>query len=95
MYTLIPALLSLAFTGVVSAASPVTHQVQVGKGGILFAPDHVPANAGDSVKFHFFSSGHSVAQGVYDKPCTPFDNGFYSGFQPVTKGKSVCQCSQV
>lgn len=64
-----------------------------------FAPNQVSAVVGDILEFHFAGPGkgavgsnHSVAQGVFDKPCNPAPNGFFSGYMPVnaTSTEAVC-----
>lgn len=63
------------------SASPAIHTVQVGLGGLNFAPNSLTAAIGDQIEFHFASSDHSVAEGSSSNPCRPSgDSAFYSGF---------------
>ncbi|KAF7505918.1 hypothetical protein GJ744_012453 [Endocarpon pusillum] len=55
-----------------------------------FAPNEVTAAVGDVLEFHFagpgtgvLGSNHSVAQGVFENPCNPAPNGFFSGYMAV------------
>lgn len=61
-----------------------THNVVVGgAAGLVYTPNQVYAQPGDSVKFHFQFKNHTVTQSSFDYPCTPLDGGFTSGFMPV------------
>lgn len=55
-----------------------------------FIPNQVRARVGDVLEFHFAGVGkgvlggnHSVAQGMFGRPCQPAPNGFWSGYMPV------------
>jgi len=76
MFSLPLTLLSLA-TAVLSE----TIDVKVGDGGLIFEPNSITAQIGDSVRFQFYSGtgSHSVALSAFDTPCQPAENGFYSG----------------
>ncbi|EEQ88967.1 hypothetical protein RJZ56_006383 [Blastomyces dermatitidis] len=63
----------------VAAASAATIDVKVGDEGLTFSPNTIRAQAGDDVVFHFFPRNHDVAAGPFDEPCTPSDDGLYSG----------------
>ncbi|PGH05535.1 hypothetical protein GX51_02874 [Blastomyces parvus] len=67
---------TIAFAAVAFAA---TIDVDVGDEGLTFSPETIQAKEGDDVVFHFFPRNHDVASGPFDAPCTPADNGFYSG----------------
>ncbi|ORY00097.1 hypothetical protein BCR34DRAFT_116546 [Clohesyomyces aquaticus] len=69
------ALLLAAFPSAVLSA---VHLVDVGESGLTFSPSTFTAKKGDTVVFHLYAS-HDVAQGTFDKPCTPLSGGFYSG----------------
>ncbi len=65
-----------------------------------FAPNEVTAVVGDILEFHFagpgkgvLGSNHSVAQGVFENPCNPAPNGFFSGNMTVngTSTEAVCR----
>lgn len=59
--------------------------VKVGDQGNDFNPKTITGAKGDVVVFSFSGGLHSVAQGSFDKPCHPVDNGFYSDFIPGNK----------
>ena len=43
--------------------------------------NQIQQSHGDQVEFNFVSSGHSVAEGDFNKACDPLNaNAFYSGF---------------
>lgn len=56
-----------------------------GTGGNIYTPAYTSAMVGDTVKFVFVASRHSVAQGSFDAPCTsgsvmdPFYSGIIAG----------------
>lgn len=59
------------------------------QGGHTFEPDVTLAKIGDTVKFEFYPTNHSVVRAEYGYPCIPYEYtgvdkiGFYSGFKPV------------
>ncbi|TFY77641.1 hypothetical protein EWM64_g6370 [Hericium alpestre] len=58
--------------------------VQVGPNGkLVFDPNNINANSGDTVTFHFNPNNHSVTQSSFQEPCTNLTGGFDSGFKPV------------
>ncbi|KAG7092794.1 hypothetical protein E1B28_009113 [Marasmius oreades] len=74
------ALASLPLT-VLAANIPVT----VGSDNKLaFSPEFVTANQGDTVTFTFVSKNHTATQSTFDNPCLRAENGFDSGFRPVS-----------
>jgi len=52
-----------------AATGTATHQVAVGKNGLVFTPDTVTAAAGDTIEFTFGSGGHSVTKSNFSNPC--------------------------
>ena len=64
--------LVLAFAAAVSAA---TISVDVGKGGLVFAPDTVKAAVGDVVEFRFVGGFHDAVTADYATPCQPATSG--------------------
>lgn len=72
-----------------STGGPITHTVDVAKGGFTFVPDVILANKGDVIEFNFFPDNHSVVRAEYGYPCIPYELtgvdkiGFFSGFKPV------------
>lgn len=72
---------TIALAGSLAVANAAVHTVMVGKGGLNYSPNSLTAAVGDSVEFQFESQGHSVAQGSFDKACSPSGgDAFYSGF---------------
>ncbi|KAF8599531.1 hypothetical protein BDV93DRAFT_560335, partial [Ceratobasidium sp. AG-I] len=66
-----------------------THKVTVGKGGKLrYHPQYVRAKVGDTIKFEFYPTEHSVSETLFDKPCRQITNGFDTGVIPVEDGAS-------
>lgn len=72
-----------------SSNGPITHTVDVAKGGFTFVPDVILAKKGDVIEFNFFPDNHSVVRAEYGYPCIPYELtgvdkiGFFSGFKPV------------
>ncbi|KAH7410587.1 Cupredoxin [Cadophora sp. MPI-SDFR-AT-0126] len=67
--------------GLATAVFAATIDVKVGDGGLVFDPNSVTAQVGDSVRFQFYSGrgSHSVVLSSFDTPCQPATDGFYSG----------------
>ena len=62
-----------------AVASAKTVKVKVGGGGLVFQPETIEAEKGDTLQFSF-SGEHTVVQGDYKKGCEPVSSGgFYSG----------------
>ncbi|KAG8909415.1 hypothetical protein FRC00_010166, partial [Tulasnella sp. 408] len=60
------------------------HKVIVGgAAGLVYTPNVVYAEPGDTVRFYFQFKNHTVTQSSFDYPCTPLHGGFTSGFKPV------------
>ncbi|KAF3152048.1 hypothetical protein TWF594_005803 [Orbilia oligospora] len=70
--------------------APKTHIIKAmtdDDGNDVFEPASLMAATGDTVVFEFHPSTHSVARGIFDKPCQPLEKGgFYSGFLRVSGG---------
>ncbi|MCJ1234566.1 hypothetical protein MMC14_002527 [Varicellaria rhodocarpa] len=65
------------------------HNVDVGKGGLIFSPNSLTANVGDKVQFTYYPQNHSVAQSSFGTPCAPLStDAIFSGFMPVANGTS-------
>lgn len=65
-----------------SASSP-THHVAVGKqGAMAYEPSFVKAAVGDTVRFRFFPTNHTVTSSNFDTPCKK-NGDFDSGFRPT------------
>ncbi|KAL0066514.1 hypothetical protein AAF712_006557 [Marasmius tenuissimus] len=65
-------------------AGGYNHKVTVGADSkLLFDPEYVHAESGDSITFVFNPKNHSVTQSNFDTPCNPLYYGFDSGFMPV------------
>lgn len=82
---------ALALTALASSAMAVDHKVAVGTktGELVFKPDSITAAEGDTVTFRFWPKNHSIAQAAFNSPCTPLNNGFWSGFVPTTDTQNV------
>ena len=67
-----------------------------------FVPNTLTAAVGDTLEFHFAGPGkgvlggnHSVAQGVFDNPCHPAPDGFFSGYMGVNATSTeAVRCNQ-
>ncbi|APA08464.1 hypothetical protein SS1G_02155 [Sclerotinia sclerotiorum 1980 UF-70] len=73
----------------VSTAVASQYSVVVGGSGLIFVPNALTIQVGDTVKFQFFGK-HSVAQSTYNNPCVPSDHapifsGVISGPDPSSK----------
>lgn len=53
--------------------------VDVGKGGLVFSPDTITADKGDSIVFTFYPESHTVVESTFDKPCNYKSGGIFSG----------------
>ncbi|KAF9653853.1 hypothetical protein BDM02DRAFT_1091735 [Thelephora ganbajun] len=63
----------------------VEYNVTVGgSAGLVFTPEFVNAQPGDSVFFTFKQKNHTVTQSTFDSPCQRAVGGFDSGFLPVS-----------
>jgi plastocyanin len=71
------------------ALSPsAIHDVEVGAfGQLIFNPDQVNADVGDSIRFTFRSFNHSLIQSSLEKPCIP-NHQFQSGFRQFNAADS-------
>jgi plastocyanin len=80
-----------AATALVGAATAANHIITVANktGGLVFNPESLEAAQGDMVTFRFWPKNHSVAQSTFLAPCTPSNNGFWSGFVPTVSMESV------
>lgn len=58
------------------------NQVVVGGPNLVFTPEFVMANPGDTVRFMFMAKNHSVEQSAFATPCELLANGLNSGFKP-------------
>ena len=80
-----------AATALAGSAFAADHKVAVGTktGELVFNPDTITAAEGDTVTFRFWPKNHSIAQAAFNSPCTPLNNGFWSGFVPTTDTQNV------
>jgi len=80
-----------------SAAPAKTVVITVGgnttaNSSLVFQPEQVYANVGDTVYFNFTQGNHTAIQSLFATPCLPANyanntiNGFYSGFRPTNNG---------
>jgi plastocyanin len=77
---------TLASLSFVSVASAAVHEVTVGGAApntLLFQPEALYAEVGDTVKFTFQQKNHTVTQTSFGNVCKPLEYGADSGFQPV------------
>jgi hypothetical protein len=75
MFAVLKNALLLSFA--LSTVQATTYNVSVGQNGNTFTPDHVSGVVpGDLVAFHFYPSGHAVAIGTFDSPCTLAEGAF-------------------
>lgn len=64
--------------------------VDVGNGGLVFSPDTITAEKGDSVVFTFYPQSHDVVESTFDKPCSYKSGGIFSGVSfSTSNGPSV------
>ncbi|KAF2448380.1 Cupredoxin [Karstenula rhodostoma CBS 690.94] len=82
-------LFTAATAALAGSAAAVDHLVVVGNGSLTFEPANLTAAEGDTVTFKFWPKSHSVAQAAFASPCTPLQNGFWSGFIPSEKGPAT------
>ncbi|KAG8876031.1 hypothetical protein FRB98_007503 [Tulasnella sp. 332] len=76
--------LAAAVTGTAPATAPATHTVVVGgSAGIVYTPNSITANPGDTVQFQFQVKNHTLTQSTFAAPCAEKAGGFDSGFMPV------------
>jgi plastocyanin len=80
-----------AATAMVGAAVAEQHFISVANktGGLVFVPETLTAAQGDMVTFRFWPKNHSVAQSTFAQPCSPMNNGIWSGFVPTTDTEKV------
>ncbi|EJD38329.1 RmlC-like cupin [Auricularia subglabra TFB-10046 SS5] len=73
------------------AKTPVNHDVQVGADNqLVYSPQYLTANVGDTVTFHFVSKNHTSTRSSFAEPCSSLpeaDGGFDSKFMPVAEAK--------
>jgi len=76
---------------VASGAFAKTIPIEVGSMGLAYSPNSTTAAVGDVLEFSFFPRNHNVVQGSFNSPCSVGNiaSPVYSGFVPVTSGKSV------
>ncbi|TFA99786.1 hypothetical protein CCMA1212_008480 [Trichoderma ghanense] len=65
-----------------------THTIVVGRANsLIFDPENVVAEIGDTIEWHFQAKNHSLAQSDFAHPCQPLADGtgFFAGFNFVTE----------
>jgi len=80
---------STATSAAPSATSTTTNNVTdvlVGNGGLVFTPNTVQAKVGDTINFHFYPTGHSVAESAFNSPCSYMKGGIWSGSVSSSSG---------
>ena len=88
--TWILSMLASTLLGVASAETIV-----IKAEGLVFGPEIITANKGDTLEFHFLPRNHSVVSGYFGHPCQPstaeMKNHFFSGFLPAKANEeNVC-----
>ncbi|KAH7144589.1 Cupredoxin [Dactylonectria estremocensis] len=79
----------IALSVLASTAAAAVHIVEAGEDGLKFNPESTKAAVGDTIEFHFYPTGHSVAQSSFEEPCKPLNStSFYSGPINVSSGQS-------
>ncbi|PSR81914.1 hypothetical protein PHLCEN_2v6209 [Hermanssonia centrifuga] len=85
LFSIVPTLAIILSSAVVPSVLAADHQVIVGGPGVLqFNPSTVTASPGDTVSFTFKQVNHTATQSTFANPCQMADNGFDSGFIPVS-----------
>ncbi|CAE7148865.1 unnamed protein product [Rhizoctonia solani] len=65
---------------------PTTYKVTVGaEGKLRYDPEYVHAKVGDYIQFEFHPKNHTVTESSFDYPCQAIDEGFRTGFVPVSE----------
>jgi plastocyanin len=58
------------------SSSCMTHNVMVGgSAGLVYTPDQIMANVGDTVIFTFGVKNHTLTQSTFAQPCGMMDGG--------------------
>jgi len=73
------------------SSTGTTHRVIVGgAAGLVFTPDRLSAQVGDTVTFEFRNKNHTITRSSFAEPCARLGGatGFDSGFIPVPDGTS-------
>ncbi|KAF1986601.1 hypothetical protein K402DRAFT_412633 [Aulographum hederae CBS 113979] len=60
--------------------APAPGQAPGGGDKLLFNPDNVQANPGDTVRFMFMAKNHTATQSTFEAPCERMAGGIDSGF---------------
>ncbi|KAK1235716.1 hypothetical protein PQX77_001045 [Marasmius sp. AFHP31] len=82
--------LALALTALPAAVLGANYDVAVGADSkLIFSPEWVNAQPGDTVTFIFNSKNHTVTQSTFDQPCLISTGGFNTGFKPVPPNQTV------
>jgi len=73
-----------------TAPGATDHKVIVGGSGLIYSPNNIKAQVGDTITFEFHQKNHTVTQSTFGNPCSPLAStsttgqvGFDSGFMPV------------
>lgn len=59
--------------------------------GLTFEPNNIVEPKGTVISFNFNPKNHTVTQSSFDEPCQPVDDGFSSGFIPISVSPSGIQ----
>jgi len=81
-------ILLIALQALITLSTAENIAVTVGNGAqLVFSPDTVKADVGDTLSFSYFPKNHSVVQSSFADPCHSLNGGFFSGFQPLSAGR--------
>ncbi|GAW03788.1 Cupredoxin [Lentinula edodes] len=73
-----------AALAVLPVALATSWDVSVGPNGqLIYYPEYVLAEVGDTINMIFHPKNHTVTQSSFDAPCVPLAGGVSSGFLPV------------
>ncbi|KAJ8087996.1 hypothetical protein PM082_013547 [Marasmius tenuissimus] len=82
--------MALALTALPAAVLGANYDVAVGADSkLIFSPEWVNAQPGDTVTFIFNPKNHTVTQSTFDQPCLISTGGFNTGFKPVPPNQTV------
>jgi len=81
---------TLSVAALAAVANAVLIPIAVGlDGNLAFDQANITANIGDVIQWIYYPMNHSVIQSTFAAPCTPMQNGFYSGFMDTAGNASA------
>ncbi|KAJ3572500.1 hypothetical protein NP233_g3053 [Leucocoprinus birnbaumii] len=60
-----------------------------GPSGLVYDPEFIDAEPGDTIRFIFEQKNHTVTQSTFESPCEPLLGGFDTGFIPVADSQET------